>query len=284
MTVAADVGAPRASEPGRYDSFLSYAREDREFVVDRLREAVRARGREAWVDADITGGANWHERVRRAIEACKAFVFVISHDSLASEACRLELKEAVSLNKLIIPVVYLDDYKQSLPSALADAEWVFLRDGDDLSVGIDRLVEALETDLEWRDEHTRLAGRAREWLDSHQNGSYLLRGADLRDAEAWLAQQEGHKEAPTREHREYIARSRQAASRRLYMIIGGLSAGLMIAVGLLIFALIQRQTAINEALGFTQEGMLRQAERVGDRFVDHVMYSILADEWKARQS
>jgi ribosomal-protein-serine acetyltransferase len=46
----------------------------------------------------------------------------------------------------------------------------------------------------------------------------------------------------------------------------------------------KRSRAIPERLGFTQEGVLRQAERVGDRSVDHVMYSIHADEWKARQT
>jgi WD40 repeat protein len=246
VNTAGAAEAPRASEAGRYDAFISYAREDSGFVVDRLREALRERGQQVWLDLDITGGAKWRERVMRAIEACKALIFVISRASVASEACGQELDDAVALNKLVIPVVYGDDYDGSLPPALADAEWVFLRDSDDFSAGMDRLIEALETDLQWRDQHTRLAGRAREWVDSGRNASYLLRGTDLRGAEAWLTQQEGHREAPTREHREYIARSRQAAGRRLYMLIGALSVGLMIATGLAIFALIKENQAVHQ--------------------------------------
>src|SRR5690348_3853627 len=112
--------APRASEAGRYDAFLSYAREDSHFVVDRLCLALRERGQEVWVDVDITGGAKWRERVSRGIEACKAFIFVVSSDSVASEACRQELEAAVAANKLIIPVVYRDDYAGALPAPLAD--------------------------------------------------------------------------------------------------------------------------------------------------------------------
>jgi len=122
---------------------------------------------------------------------------------------------------------------------------VFLRAEDDRERGLARLVEALETDLQWRDEHTRLAGRAREWLDGERDASYLLRGADLREAEAWLTAQEGHREAPTREQAEYIARSRQAAGRRLRVLVGALASGLAIAIALAVFALIQRQDAIN---------------------------------------
>jgi ribosomal-protein-serine acetyltransferase len=41
-----------------------------------------------------------------------------------------------------------------------------------------------------------------------------------------------------------------------------------------------RSRAIPERLGFTEEGVLRQTERIGERFVDDVVYSILAAEWK----
>jgi len=107
--------------------------------------------------AEISGGAQWRERVQRGIEACKALIFVVSPDAVASTACRQELDDAVGLSKLIIPVVYRDVPPDAMPQVLADTQWVFLREGDDQSAGMDRLVEALDADLEWREQHTRLA-------------------------------------------------------------------------------------------------------------------------------
>lgn len=43
-----------------------------------------------------------------------------------------------------------------------------------------------------------------------------------------------------------------------------------------------RSRAIPERLGFTQEGVLREAEWLYDHFVDLVVYSMLAREWSVR--
>ena len=43
-----------------------------------------------------------------------------------------------------------------------------------------------------------------------------------------------------------------------------------------------RSRAIPERLGFREEGVLRHAELIGERWIDHVAYAIVADEWTRR--
>jgi ribosomal-protein-serine acetyltransferase len=42
-----------------------------------------------------------------------------------------------------------------------------------------------------------------------------------------------------------------------------------------------RSRAIPERLGYHEEGTLREAERIGDRYLDSVLYAVLASEWVA---
>lgn len=44
----------------------------------------------------------------------------------------------------------------------------------------------------------------------------------------------------------------------------------------------RRSRAIPERLGFTREGTLREAERVGERHLDCVLYAMLASDWRAK--
>ena len=43
-----------------------------------------------------------------------------------------------------------------------------------------------------------------------------------------------------------------------------------------------RSRAVAERLGFIQEGILRQVDRLHDRYVDGVFYGLIVDEWNAR--
>ena len=43
-----------------------------------------------------------------------------------------------------------------------------------------------------------------------------------------------------------------------------------------------RSNAIPQRLGFAREGVLRQREWLYDHFVDHVVYSLIASEWRQR--
>ncbi len=286
--ISGDRDEPQTERVNRYDAFISYARADNMaasgFSIDRLRDRLHADGHDVWVDVEeIPGGAIWRERVRRGIEACNAFIFIVTPTSVESEYCRQELEDAFALHKLIVPVLFCDVDPKALPPALAEVEWVFLREGDDEELGVRRLTEALGTDLEWRDQHTRVAGRAREWLDSGRDDSYLLRGADLRAAESWHARQGGHREAPTREQGEYIARSRHAASRRQRALVAGLTVGFVVAVGLAVFALIQRQDAI--ANQHIAESRALAAEAVSQLDADPELAVLLAlDAVKAKQT
>ena len=45
-----------------------------------------------------------------------------------------------------------------------------------------------------------------------------------------------------------------------------------------------RSRAIPERLGFSQEAVLRDAERFGDEYRDNILYAMLAPDWAARRS
>jgi WD40 repeat protein len=235
-----------AADPARFDAFISYRRihEDTAFV-DHLEEDLAARGKWVWVDrAKIEPAADWSQRIERGIRNAKALIFVITPESAASKDCLHELQLATELNKLIIPVVLREVDRRDLPESLNRPNWIFFSPGHDTEQALGQVTEALEEDLPWRDSHTRLAARTKEWTDAKRDRSFLLRGNDLRAAEDWLSQASQHQETPpTALQTEYIVASRKAAVRTQRTWRGALSAGLVIALGLAAVAFWQREEA-----------------------------------------
>ena len=130
------------------DVFVSYSRSDSE-LVDRLVERLRERGKDVWVDVEgIRDAEVFPAALRRAVEGSDGFVFVISPDSVASPFCEQEVDHAVELNKRIVPLAFRGVPDDQIPEGIRVRNWIPVGDGD-FDAGVDRLVQALDTDLEW---------------------------------------------------------------------------------------------------------------------------------------
>src|SRR5215218_2367772 len=230
------------------DVFISYSRRDLEFV-QRLHASLDASGKDVWVDwQDILPTAEWLEEVFEGVESSDNFLFVISPDSLTSEVCARELGHALEQRKRLVPVLRRDADREPMPEALAARNWTFFRDQDDYGASFETLVSALDTDLEWVSAHTRLLGRALEWERKGRDGSYLLRGRDLADAERWVASQTAERDPqPTPLQLEYTLAGRRAATRRQRILVGAALVAVAVSLSLALLALFQRNEARREA-------------------------------------
>lgn len=193
------------------DVFISYSRRDKAFV-EKLDAALRNLNRNPWVDwEDIYKGEEWWKAIQRGIESANTFVFVISPDSVASAVCRDEIAYAAECNKRFLPIVWREGFDSNLlHPAIASHNWLFFRETDDFNHALQELIQAMDTDLEYLRAHTRLLMRATEWQTKTQNGSYLLRGHDLQEAEQWFMQGVNKDPKPTPLQTQYINRSREA--------------------------------------------------------------------------
>ena len=245
--------------------FISYSRKDKDFV-HRLNDALDNAGVQAWVDWEgIELASDWMERIKSAIQSSDALLYVISPDSLKSKVCSDELELGLQLNKKLIPVLYREpDTASTMHEKLAATNWVYLRKDDNFDETIPKLVESINTDLEWVRQHTRLLERSIEWEKKNKNTSSLLLGTDLDEAEHWMS------ESAAKPNRlvipiqaEYIRTSRQMAVRRQRALLVGVSVALVISVILSFVAVIQADRAkqseatavANEHIAATQKAI-----------------------------
>jgi hypothetical protein len=147
-------------------------------------------------------------------------VFVLSPASAESGICAWEVDEAMRLGKRIIPVLCRSLEGASPPVRLQDLNYIFFYSepkapGSGFGLGQAQLVEALNTDLDWLREHTRLLLRATEW-DAGGRAEYrLLSGSDIVAAKAWAARRPKAAPELTPLHLEFIRASEQVEDARL---------------------------------------------------------------------
>lgn len=226
-------------------AFISYSRKDKEFVR-KLYDGLVANNVKAWVDWEgIPLSADWMDEITRAVNGADAFLVVISPDWLASKVCAQEMELGLKSNKKLVPILRrAPEPGTEMHEKLASTNWVYLRDEDDFSATLPRLVEAINTDLEWVRDHTRLLERATEWETSERNSSFLLRGADLQSAESWMNQ------AAMKNNREvlslqadYILDGRKEAIRRQRVTTIAISLALVVSLALGVLAAVKWRQA-----------------------------------------
>jgi WD40 repeat protein len=294
------------------DVFISYSRTDKPFV-QRVHKALSSDGRDVWVDwEDIPLTSDWWSEICEGIESADTFVLIVTPESLSSPMCHMEIDHAQRHNKRLIPLVRIpvndkdavsgvaarsldDNARKALNNrdimeiarenwnAVARHNWLFFQKDDEFDLNYQQLLTAIDTDLAYLHDHTRLTVRAREWEMKARNESFLLRGDDLTNAEMWLTTAVGKEPSATPLHAEYIAASRQAENQRqqqelarqerelqlqrraaqtLRFLLGGALVSLLIAAGLLAVAISSYNTA--ESLRFTAVAAQETAERRAD--------------------
>src|SRR5215204_4303109 len=206
-------GEPSQGGVTMADVFISYAREDQDFVRE-LQDALEEHNRKTWIDwKDIPLTAKWKEEVFSAIDQADSFAAVISPDFIVSKPCQEELDHASHDNKRMVPLWHRDVADEKVPPDLAAHQYVYLREKDDFEDSFERLLEALDTDLEWVRFHTRLLSGAKEGDKGGRDPSFLLRGKTLEEAEGWQAEEAEKEPKLTSLQKEYILASRQAQTK-----------------------------------------------------------------------
>ena len=163
---------------------MSYSRNDLEFA-DQVVAALEAFGFNLLIDRhDISGGEDWEKRLGTLIAEADTVVFLLSPSALQSKRCDWEIAETDRLSKRLLPVMIKPLGSTPVPERFQALNYIFFypepkAPGSGFGQGLADLVQALNTDLEWVREHTRLGQRAAEWQAGGQSENRLFSGVDI---------------------------------------------------------------------------------------------------------
>ena len=89
--------------------FISYSKKDIEFAR-HVRALLKAENFPVWMDEEgISGGDEWEATIEKNLNACIAFVIIMSPDAKESDWVKNELLLAQKLKKSVFPILFRGD-------------------------------------------------------------------------------------------------------------------------------------------------------------------------------
>jgi WD40 repeat protein len=226
--------------------FISYSRRDITFA-DQLESSLKRRGFEPLIDREeIYAFEDWWKRIESLIELADTVVFILSPDAVASDVALKEVAYAASLNKRFAPIVCRRVPDEVVPEPLRRLNFIFFDQPMEFEASVDRLADALQTDIDWVRRHTEYGEAARNWSANKRPAGLLLRSPALEEAERWISSRPRGAPAPTEETRSFVTESRRSTTRRRNILTSTLTAGLIVATVLAGLVYWQRGVAVRE--------------------------------------
>jgi hypothetical protein len=106
--------------------FISYAREDKEFV-DELKKQLEPHSYATWIDSeDIRAGKNWRNEIDKGINDPNLVLLVMTPEAERSKYVAYECTYARGAGKNVIPIL-LENTEMDLP-CLKDTQYVDFRE------------------------------------------------------------------------------------------------------------------------------------------------------------
>src|SRR5947209_16776734 len=157
-----------------HDVFISYSHQDKEFVL-KLCDALKKSHHTVWLDSrDIPYTADWQEEIYRNIVTANNVLFVLSPDFIQSPYCRDEVAYAVKVGKRLVPIEICDinfqpllGYQELAP--LNKIQTFPFQENKDFDHTFKKLVEVLDTDLDYVQKQIQWEVRALEWEKKGSN-------------------------------------------------------------------------------------------------------------------
>ncbi len=234
-----------------FDAFISYGRADSKAFATKLNEQLTAQGFNVWFDQnDIPLAVDFQEQINDGIEKAHNFLFIIAPHSVNSPYCLKEIELAIKHNKRIIPLLHVeqinqeiwqernsnkteDDWKEyqakglhssfdNMHPTIGKINWVYFREKEDnFETSLTGLVEAIQKNADYVQQHTQYLIQGLEWQKNQQQTNYLLVGEERHEAEAWLKRRFTDQQPPcipTDLQCEFISESTKNANNLLTQV------------------------------------------------------------------